>query len=230
MDKSLGCQDHAAYPVRRSLCHEIPGWVGSGCRHFITINCRQRGSFSLVSPSIATALLGSLTVYEERGRWYPWLAVVMPDHFHLIVTFDLTIGIRRTVSAWKRYLARSQNLNWQSDFFEHRLRNDAEFLEKASYVRQNPVRQGLVEKPEDWPFFWERSGRQVAADNVKRVGRALRASRGGAETLPRRGRPIVQKMAEMEIMKGSVSSPSEPGRSGDGSPGGVALPCRKWQR
>ena len=37
-------------------------------------------------------------------------------------------------------------------FFEHRLRSDAEFNEKASYIRMNPVRTGLVALPGLWPY------------------------------------------------------------------------------
>jgi putative transposase len=145
-----------SFLVRKKLCHDIPAWVGSGSRHFVTINCRHRGCSALTIPSVAQALLKSLQFYENQGHWYPWLAVVMPDHLHVIVTFNLSIGIRRTIAAWKRFHARSQGIEWQSDFFEHRLRNDAEFIAKSAYVRQNPVRKQLVNKVDEWPFLWER--------------------------------------------------------------------------
>jgi hypothetical protein len=45
----------------------------------------------------------------------------------------------------------------QSGFFEHRLRTQAEYDEKASYVRKNPVRKGLVTAPELWPYFMDRT-------------------------------------------------------------------------
>lgn len=144
------------FPVRRKLCHEVPMWVGMGSRHFITINCRERGVPTLTSPDVALDLLKSIDVYEEQHRWYPWLAVVMPDHVHLIATFNLDVGIKPAISAWKRFHARISGIKWQSDFFEHRLRNNDEFVEKAEYVRQNPVRKGLVGKIEDWAYLWER--------------------------------------------------------------------------
>jgi putative transposase len=45
---------------------------------------------------------------------------------------------------------------WQRGFFDHRLRADESFEEKATYVRMNPVRKGLVGRPDDWPHLWPR--------------------------------------------------------------------------
>ncbi|HPT16488.1 MAG TPA: hypothetical protein PK388_04340, partial [Kiritimatiellia bacterium] len=39
--------------------------------------------------------------------------------------------------------------------FEHRIRTTQEYHEKAHYIRQNPVRKGLVTKTEEWAFVWE---------------------------------------------------------------------------
>jgi len=105
---------------------------------------------------VATQVLKSARHYEEIDRWYLWLMVVMPDHVHLIATFDLERGLRRIVKAWKGYLARNLHIEWQADFFEHRLRNDDEFVEKIHYVRMNPVRKGLVGSPEEWPHVLDR--------------------------------------------------------------------------
>jgi hypothetical protein len=37
--------------------------------------------------------------------------------------------------------------------FHHRLRGDESYGQKWQYVRENPVRQGLVMQAEDWPFW-----------------------------------------------------------------------------
>lgn len=44
---------------------------------------------------------------------------------------------------------------WQDGFFDHLLRSGESYSEKWNYVRMNPVRAGLVERPEDWPFAGE---------------------------------------------------------------------------
>jgi REP element-mobilizing transposase RayT len=78
----------------------------------------------------------------------------MPDHLHGLFGFARDTGIQQTVTAWKHYNSRTLGISWQRDFFEHRLRHDESFDEKALYIRMNPVRKGLCERPEDWPFCW----------------------------------------------------------------------------
>ena len=45
--------------------------------------------------------------------------------------------------------------HWQKDFFDHVLRSEESYQEKWHYVRENPVRAGLVKSWEDWPFRGE---------------------------------------------------------------------------
>ena len=51
---------------------------------------------------------------------------------------------------WKRH--RRDEWDWQSRGFHHRLRSDESWEEKWNYMRQNPVRAGLVAAVEDWPW------------------------------------------------------------------------------
>lgn len=150
----LALSNNDALPERKKLPHETPSWVHQGEKHFITINYRKRNSNELMKHS--GQLLRSAAHYEQIGKWYLWLMVIMPDHIHFIATFDLTSGLQKTVSSWKRYQATTLSIEWQPDFFEHRLRNQAEFDEKSHYVRMNPVRKGLVRNPDDWPHVLDR--------------------------------------------------------------------------
>jgi putative transposase len=52
-------------------------------------------------------------------------------------------------------------IQWQRDFFEHRLRSDESYREKADYILANPVREGLVKEVKDWSykFIATRQGR-----------------------------------------------------------------------
>ena len=45
-------------------------------------------------------------------------------------------------------------IKWQRDFFEHRLRSDENWREKADYILANPVRKGLVTEVSQWPFVF----------------------------------------------------------------------------
>ena len=58
------------------------------------------------------------------------------------------------MSKWKEWTAKTLAIRWQRDFFEHRIRRDENLREKADYIVLNPVRVGLVDKPENWPFVF----------------------------------------------------------------------------
>jgi putative transposase len=44
---------------------------------------------------------------------------------------------------------------WQEEFFDHVLRSIESYGQKWQYVKENPVRAGLVKKSDDWPFHGE---------------------------------------------------------------------------
>jgi putative transposase len=144
-------------PRRKRLPHAVPSWVPEGSRHFITINCAERERNSLCIPHVGEALMESAQVYDRLGRWGMLLFLVMPDHLHMVAVFDRQRGVKPVVSAWKSYQAKKLRIEWQAGFFEHRLRDDAEVVEKCHYVRMNPVRKKLVALAEEWPFVWQRA-------------------------------------------------------------------------
>ena len=80
--------------------------------------------------------------------------LLMPDHLHAIIAFPREPGIKTTVANWKHYLAAHEKIQWQRDFFDHRLRDHFEEQEKGSYILMNPVRRGLCERAEDWKWMW----------------------------------------------------------------------------
>jgi putative transposase len=62
--------------------------------------------------------------------------------------------LKTITSKWKEWTAKTIGISWHRDFFEHRLRQDESFREKADYILLNPVRAGLVQTPEDWPYVF----------------------------------------------------------------------------
>ena len=81
--------------------------------------------------------------------------MLMPDHVHLLLSFPGTQKrIQTVVSKWKEWTAKTLKIEWQRDFFEHRLRKEETFREKADYILANPVRTGLVKESEDWPYVF----------------------------------------------------------------------------
>jgi putative transposase len=88
-----------------------------------------------------------------------WLVtdyVLMPDHLHLFCApHDLRFTIERWMGFWKdRFAKRGLELGrFQEGGFHHRLRDGENYSEKWQYLRENPVRWGLVSRPEEWPYF-----------------------------------------------------------------------------
>ena len=142
-------------PERKRLPHEIPGWVGNGAIFFITVCSAPRGLNHLCTPEQSAAIKESIDTLKDKGVWWPHLVLLMPDHMHLLISFAETPGMLASMRSWKRYTAKTAHINWQDGFFDHRLRRDESFVEKAAYIRMNPVRAGLAQNPEEWPHIWE---------------------------------------------------------------------------
>ena len=87
--------------------------------------------------------------------------VILPEHIHLFVCgpddFDLGkwIGMLKQRVAKSVMRAPSADPVWQRRFFDHVLRSSESYAEKWNYVRDNPVRAGLVVNADDWPYAGE---------------------------------------------------------------------------
>jgi REP-associated tyrosine transposase len=95
-------------------------------------------------------------VWMEQTDWIVAEYVLLPDHLHL---FAYPAGGKLPfdpwVKAWKSLFSRTAknpDWRWQSTCFHHRIRNWENAESKIRYIRENPVRLGLIEQAEDWPF------------------------------------------------------------------------------
>ena len=144
----------ADLPQRRALPHEVPSWVRDGSLYFVTICAEPRHSNQLCQPTVGAKLLESAAYYHASGRWWLNLILLMPDHLHALLAVPKGESLPIVVRVWKSYQAKALGIQWQTGFFDHRLRSDESEEEKTEYIRMNPVRAGLVAKPEDWPYYW----------------------------------------------------------------------------
>jgi putative transposase len=94
--------------------------------------------------------------------------VIMPDHVHFFVRGNPDFVLSSWVGGLKRAMSVA-GLNqvhvtrlpiqrkslWQPGFFDHVLRNDESYAQKWEYVRENPVRAGLVAQWHEWPYQGE---------------------------------------------------------------------------
>ena len=83
--------------------------------------------------------------------------VVMPDHWHALIAIQhpLTISdvlqdIKRVSSFRINRLRKTRGSRWQHQFWDRFVRHSKEFIERLEYMHYNPVRKGLLERPEQW--------------------------------------------------------------------------------
>jgi putative transposase len=124
-----------------------PNWV------FLTV-CTEKREAWLAQASVQHALHA---IWEQKAiAWLVSDYLLMPDHLHLFCApCDLKFTIERWMGFWKDQFAKMHpDVGiFQRGGFHHRLRDGESYSQKWQYVRENPVRQNLVEKPEDWPYF-----------------------------------------------------------------------------
>jgi len=78
----------------------------------------------------------------------------MPDHVHFLLSFPDIPSFARVMGEWKKWITKKHSIAWQENFFDHRLRDDEHFGQKADYILQNPVRAGLVSNAKEWAYQW----------------------------------------------------------------------------
>jgi putative transposase len=93
--------------------------------------------------------------------------VVMPDHIHLILKpvvseSNAEFPLSKILQGIKGFTSRGINKArgtkgalWQDESFDRIVRDYDEYLEKWHYIRNNPIKAGLCEVPEDYPYLWE---------------------------------------------------------------------------
>ena len=96
----------------------------------------------------------SVDYRNKGGIWFCHVILLMSDHIHLLVNFLDTPSFSRVIGDWKHWLSRQHSISWQENFFDHRIRKEESFGEKAEYILRNPVRAGLIDKAEEWPYVW----------------------------------------------------------------------------
>jgi putative transposase len=126
------------------------------CLHFVTFSCHHR------EPLLGTALARDVfeRVLEKARRWYDFYVcgyVVMPEHVHVLISEPERGKLSVALQMLKQNVARELRLPegnpfWQERYYDFNVWSQAKRVEKLRYIHRNPVRRGLVEKPEDWKW------------------------------------------------------------------------------
>ena len=130
--------------------------------YFLTVCVAGRRRILHRAP-VASLLSQALHDASRIHGWAVGRFVIMPDHVHFFCA-ALSDGkdLPAFVRDWKRWTARKIEEDaaipppiWQREFFDHVLRSPKSYSAKWDYVRENPVRAGLVTDADDWPYQGE---------------------------------------------------------------------------
>ena len=121
--------------------------------HFLTFSCYRRRAY-LSSVSARNLFEDALERIRLRYLFVIAGYVVMPEHVHLLVNEPLRGLLSKAVKALKLSVSlRSRKRPfWQPHYYDFNVSTHQKFVEKLRYIHRNPVRRGLVTKPEDWSW------------------------------------------------------------------------------
>jgi REP element-mobilizing transposase RayT len=154
--------DYSALVRKYDYRRRMPHYQKPGHPIFVTFCKLIRDPF----PGAARDLVLAHCVHDHDKRIDLQVAVVMPDHVHLLLTpraddegwpypLPLILKLIKGMSARSvNKLRASSGPVWQEEWFDYTPRSNENFKDKIEYIRQNPVRRGLVAKPEDYPWLW----------------------------------------------------------------------------
>ena len=144
-----------AIPARNSNADQAL----SSTRVFFATTKTSMGRRLFQSPTAANLLIAVLRSCVAARKFQLHDFVVMPDHVHLLMTLDGDLSIEKAMQLIKGRssyrLKRELGFNgeiWQRGFSESRADNREQFLSCREYIAHNPVKAGLADSPEHYPY------------------------------------------------------------------------------
>ncbi len=124
--------------------------------YFITADTFQKHSL-FQSDRMARLFLDVLFSYRAQHKYLLHEFVLMLDHFHLLITPTETLerGLQLLKGGFSFLAKRELGFGgeiWEKSFHDHRVRDWEEYCAFRRYIHMNPVKRGLVERPEDYPY------------------------------------------------------------------------------
>ena len=141
--------------TKRTSIPSVPRYVAFMDRTFFitSITAQRRTLFQ--KDASAALFVDVLLHYRNQGKFLLHEFVVMPDHFHTLITPSVNTSLEKAVQFVKggfSFRLKSKLPVWQASFTNHRIRNEEDFERHRGYIWMNPVRAGLTRAAEDYPF------------------------------------------------------------------------------
>ena len=114
------------------------------------------GECFLGNAEVARVVANALKEFDgARYRLFAW--TVMPNHVHVLFQGIGKRSLPEILHSWKSYSAKAANQIlarrgefWQREYYDHLVRDKAEFDRAIRYIAENPTKAGLRE----WPWVW----------------------------------------------------------------------------
>ena len=134
----------------------MPHWRLSGSVYFVT--WRLAPSQAELSPEERDVIMAALRHFDGR-RYEIYACVVMDDHVHVMIKPLKDDRLQQLIHSWKSFTAhkfRQDDVRkvplWQEEYFDRIVRDEKEFLDKAQYILNNPLKRWP--EMEEYPWVW----------------------------------------------------------------------------
>jgi len=128
-------------------------------RTFFVSSKAVQGRALLQSDRHAMLLIDTMRSYVNARKFVIHDFVVMPNHLHVLITVDNMMSIEKAMQLIKggfSYRIRKelgyQGEVWQRGYSEVRIRDRRGFLKHRDYIDQNPIRAGLANTADEYPY------------------------------------------------------------------------------
>jgi REP element-mobilizing transposase RayT len=147
------------------------------------------GVCHLRNPELAEIVAGAIQFFEgQRYELRAWM--VMPNHVHAVVWPKPPNELSKILHSWKSFTAHEINKLlpegmvpfWQSESYDHLVRDDDDLHRCCQYTLMNPVNAGLCARPEDWKWSSAQGAQPSSAAGLGTV--SVRVPENGGETPP----------------------------------------------
>ena len=124
--------------------------------YFVTSRTWVSRALFLVDQN-CSLFIETLLHYRDKGAFALHSFVLMPDHFHILLTPSVDAALERAVQFIKGGSAHRMRGNhpisspvWQRGFSDHRIRDAADYAAHVRSIEQNPIRKCLVSAVSDY--------------------------------------------------------------------------------
>ncbi len=147
------------------------------------------GECYLRQPEFADLVAGALKFFDrQRYELRAW--VVMPNHVHAVLWPKPPNELSDILHSWKSFTTHEMSRLlpkkivpfWQSESYDHLIRDDDDLHRCCQYTLMNPVNAGLCDRAEDWKWSSARVAQPSSAAGFSTV--PVRFSRIGGGTPP----------------------------------------------